>query len=92
MPRNYTKAKAPRYRPKSETEKECRRQEVKAAGGWYSWHKAQREARERQQQEAQARQTNQGHNDRIVTYPQRRYVGEPPQITKGSDYNTRNQS
>lgn len=79
MPRPYSKPKAPRYRPKTEAQKQRHREEVEKAGGWYNWHKAQREAREHQQE---TRQTAQNRPDRIVTYPQRRYVGEPPRITK----------
>lgn len=82
MPRTYSKPKTPRYRPKSEAQKQRHREEVEKAGGWYNWHKQQREEREHQQHEAEARQTPQSRTDRIVTYPQRRYVGEPPRITK----------
>lgn len=82
MPRTYNKPRPPRYRPKSEAQKQCHREEVEKAGGWYNWHKQQREERERQQHEAEARQTPQNRADRIVTYPQRRYVGEPPRITQ----------
>ena len=82
MPRTYSKPKTPRYRPKSEAQKQRHREEVEKAGGWYNWHKQQREEREHQQHEAEARQTPQNRADRIVPYPQRRYVGEPPRITK----------
>lgn len=35
-----------RRRRRSEAEKEAHRQEMQRAGGWYMWHKQQREARE----------------------------------------------
>ena len=82
MQKGNRKPTGPRYRPKSEAQKQRHREEVEKAGGWYNWHKQQREEREHQQHEAEARQTPQSRPDRIVTYPQRRYVGEPPRITK----------
>lgn len=75
MPRTYSKPRGPRYRPKSEAEKQHHREEIESAGGWYS-HKQQREERERRQREAQAQDRN-----KIVTYRQREYI-QPAQITR----------
>lgn len=70
-----------RKRSRSEADKQRHQEEVAAAGGWYSWHVQQvqqREEHKRQQREARAGQIPKDRTDRIVTYPQRRYVGESP--------------
>lgn len=102
MQKGNRKPTGPRYRPKSEAQKQRHREEVERAGGWYNWHKQQRENRERQQREAEAGKTSEtsterpntkaktgptakDRRDRIVTYPQRRYVNDPSQITGKGD-------
>ena len=55
--------------PRDKTKKEVRRDAIEKAGGWYRWHNQQREEHERK--------TSENRNDRIVTYPQRRYVSKP---------------
>lgn len=45
-----------RKRRRSEAEKEAHRQEIEKAGGWYLWHRSQREQRE----QASATNTKEG--------------------------------
>lgn len=57
MQKRKRKPTSPSSRPKSEAQREAHRKEIEAAGGWFLWYKAQREAREHQQE---TRQTSEG--------------------------------
>lgn len=67
------KHRSTRYRPRSEAERARRREEVAQAGGWYLWHRHQREEHERQSQKAETPR-----DERITEYPRRGYATVAP--------------
>lgn len=79
MQKGIQKHTGGRYRPKREEEAHPRKENSR---GRQEERQTTQGTASGAHHEAKAGKTTQKRSDRIVTYPQRRYVGEPPRITK----------